>query len=140
MEQVLAVDQRSCEPLGKWREVHVSETKTACDWPRYIKWLVDHPRFSNVTRITLVCDNLNRHALYATFDAEEAFRIMSRLEIVNTSKHGSWLNMAEPELSVMTRQCFSHRVGSQTEADNGVDAWYTDRKQRQFGIDGQFTN
>lgn len=131
------------EPLGKWREVHVCKTKTARDWARFIKWLVDHPRFANAKRITLVCDNLNTHvfgALYAVFEAEEAFRIMSRLEIVNTPKHGSWLNMAEPELSVMSRQCFADRVGSESEAKNRIDAWYTDRNHRQIGIDWQFTN
>jgi len=130
------------QPLAGWREIHVSETKTAQDWAGYVKWLVDHPRFAEAERITLVCDNLNTHvlgSLYATFPAEEAYRLASRLELVFTPKHGSWLNMAEPELSVMTRQCFSDRVSSPSEAESRITAWQTDRNERQIGIDWQFT-
>lgn len=130
------------EPLGGWREVHVSSTKTALDWAGYIKWLVDHPRFADAERIILVCDNLNTHAmgsLYAAFPAEEAFRLMSKLLPVFTPKHGSWLNMAEPELSVMTRQCFSDRVGSVAEVKRRINEWQRDRNERQTGIDWQFT-
>lgn len=131
------------EPLGQWREVHVRKTKTSIDWAEEIKWLVDHPRFADAERITLVCDNLTTHAigsLYVRYPAEEAFRIVSRLELVFTPKHGSWLNMAEPELSVMTRQCFSDRVGSQSMATDRIVLWYEDRNTRQKGIDWQFTN
>jgi len=130
------------EPLGGWREVHVSKTKTALDWAGYVKWLVDHPRFADAKRITLVCDNLNTHtmgSLYAAFPAEEAYRLMSKLELVFTPKHGSWLNMAEPELSVMTRQCFSDRVGSQAEVKRRIAAWQADRNERQTGINWQFS-
>jgi len=130
------------QPLGGWREVHVSKTKKAIDWASYVKWLVDHPRFANAKRITLVCDNLNTHvlgSLYAAFPAAEAYRLMSKLELVFTPKHGSWLNMAEPELSVMTRQCFSDRVGTQTEVEHRIAAWQVDRNERQKGIDWQFS-
>ena len=130
------------QPLGGWREVHVASTKTAKDWARYVQWLVDHPRFADAERITLVCDNLNTHAmgsLYTTFSADEAYRLMSKLDLVHTPKHGSWLNMAEPELSVMTRQCFSDRVESQAEAKHRITAWQSDRNERQTGIDWQFT-
>ena len=116
--------------------------KKAIDWAGYVKWLVDNPRFADAKQITLVCDNLNTHvmgSLYAAFPPEEAYRLMSRLEIVYTPKHGSWLNMAEPELSVMTRQCFSDRVGSQTEAERRIAAWQVDRNERQTGIDWQFS-
>ncbi len=142
------VRQRMCnafmfvEPLGGWRGVHVSKTKTAIDWAGYVKWLVDHPRFADAQRITLVCDNLNTHtmgSLYAAFGAEEAFRLMSKLELVFTPKHGSWLNMAEPELSVMTRQCFSDRVDSQAEVERRIAAWQADRNERQTGINWQFS-
>ena len=131
------------EPLGQWREVHVNATKKALDWAGYIKWLVDHPRFAEAERITMVCDNLITHAigsLYLKYPPEEAFRIVSRLELVFTPKHGSWLNMAEPELSVMTRQCFADRVDSQDKATERINAWYADRNQRQKGINWQFTN
>lgn len=130
------------EPLGGWRDVYVSPTKKAVDWARYVRQLVDHPRFAKAERITLVCDNLNTHqfsSLYATFPAEEAYRLMNKLELVFTPKHGSWLNMAEPELSVMTRQCFADRVGSQAEAERRITAWTSDRNARQTGIDWQFT-
>ncbi len=130
------------QPLGGWREVHVSQTKTAVDWAGYVQWLVDHPRFADAERITLVCDNLNTHAmgsLYAAFPADEAYRLMSKLELVFTPKHGSWLNMAEPELSVMTRQCFADRVSSQAEATRRITAWQADRNERQTGIDWQFS-
>jgi hypothetical protein len=130
------------EPLGGWREVHVSKTKKAIDWAGYVKWLVDHPRFADAERITLVCDNLNTHvmgSLYAAFPAAEAYRLMSKLDLVFTPKHGSWLNMAEPELSVLTRQCFTDRVGSQKEVTRRVSEWDKDRNKRQKGIDWQFT-
>lgn len=130
------------EPLGCWREVHVSATKTAWDWAGYVKWLVDHPRYRSAERITLLCDNLNTHcpgSLYAAFPPEEAFRLMSKLELVFTPKHGSWLNMAEPELSVMTRQCFEGRVGSEAEVRERTAAWSAARNQAQTGINWRFT-
>lgn len=130
------------QPLGGWRDVHVSKTKTAIDWAGYVKWLVDHPRFAGAERITLVCDNLNTHvigSLYSAFPPEEAYRLASKLELVFTPKHGSWLNMAEPELSVMTRQCFSDRVESESEVRRRITAWQSDRNSRQIGIDWQFT-
>lgn len=129
------------EPLGGWREVPVRSTKTALDWAESIQWLVDLPRFAEAERITLVCDNLNTHvagSLYAAFAPQEAYRIWSKLEVVYTPKHGSWLNMAEPELSVMTRQCFAGRVGSQQEAADRITQWYRARNNRQRGIDWQF--
>jgi hypothetical protein len=130
------------EPLGRWREVHVSKTKTALDWAKFVKWLVDLPRFKDAKRITLVCDNLNTHcpgSLYAAFAPEEAFRLLEKLELVFTPKHGSWLNMAEPELSVMTRQCFGDRVGSQSDAENRITQWYQARNNSQTGINWRFT-
>ena len=130
------------QPLGSWREVNVSKTKTVVDWAGYVKWLVDHPRFADAKRITLVCDNLNTHvmgSLYAAFPAEEAYRLMNKLEPVFTPRHGSWLNMAEPELSVLTRQCFSDRVSSKAEAERRINAWKADRNERQKGIDWQFS-
>ena len=155
------------EPLGQWREVHVNATKKALDWAGYIKWLVDLPRFAEAERITMDCDNLITHALgslYLKYSPEEAFRIVNRLELVFTPKHGSWLNMAEPELSVMTRQCFTDRrtgasvandargtcasvanepggrVASQDQTEERIKAWYADPNQRQKGINWQFTN
>lgn len=130
------------EPLGGWRSVRVTEKKTAIDWAHQVKLLVDDPRYKNAERITLVCDNLNTHnfgSLYAAFPPEEASRLMQRLELVYTPKHGSWLNMAEPELSVLTRQCLSDRVESQKEVERRTTDWESDRNTRQKGIDWQFT-
>jgi len=131
------------EPLAGWRSVRVTSTKKSIDWAHQVKALVDHPRYAAAQRITLVCDNLNTHtlgSLYQAFSPAEAFRIASRIDIVHTPKHGSWLNMAEPELSVLTRQCFTDRVGHQAEVRRRCEAWDTDRNQRQTGIDWQFTN
>jgi hypothetical protein len=131
------------EPLAGWRNVVVTSTKKAIDWAHQIKALVDNPRYAKAEKIILVCDNLNTHffgSLYKAFGAEEAFRIMSRIELVHTPKHGSWLNMAEPELSVLTRQCFTDRVGDQEEVESRSIAWKVDRNKRQKGIDWQFTN
>lgn len=130
------------EPLGGWRSVRVTKTKTAVDWAHQVKALVDDPRYADAERITLVCDNLNTHnfgSLYQAFSAVEASRLMNRLELVYTPKHGSWLNMAEPELSVLTRQCFTDRVGTQAEAERRTSEWESDRNTRQKGIDWQFT-
>lgn len=131
------------ESLAGWRSVRVTSTKKSVDWAHQVKALVDHFRYAAAERITLVCDNLNTHtlgSLYQAFPPEEAFRIASRIDIVHTPKHGSWLNMAEPELSVLTRQCFTDRVGQQAEVQRRCEAWGKDRNQRQKGIDWQFTN
>jgi hypothetical protein len=96
------------EPLGGWRDVQATRTKTSVDGALHVRDLVDHPRYAEAERITLVCDNLNTHAassFYKAFPPEEAHRILNRLELVHTPKHGSWLNTAECELSVLTRQC-----------------------------------
>lgn len=130
------------EPLAGWRDVAVTATRKAIDWAHQIKALVDNPRYTGAEKIILVCDNLNTHffsSLYQAFGAEEAFRIMNRIELVHTPKHGSWLNMAEPELSVLNRQCFTDRVGDQAEVEQRCTAWGIDRNKCQKGIDWQFT-
>lgn len=101
------------EPLGGVRHVSVRERRTAIDWAEEIKYLVD-VRYPDCDRIILVMDNLNTHALsslYKAFPAPEARRIAKKLEIHYTPKHGSWLDIAEIELSVMTRQCLCRRIG-----------------------------
>jgi len=93
--------------------VRVSERRTAIDWAHQARVLVDDPRYAGAERITLVCDNLNTHklaSLYEAFEPAEALRIANRIDLVHTPKHGSWLNVAECELSVMTRQCLSDRL------------------------------
>jgi hypothetical protein len=100
------------EPLRAWRHVDITDRRTGNDWAYAMKELVD-VYFSDAERIRLVMDNLNTHtiaALYNTFEPAEARRIARKLEIHNTPKHGSWLNMAEIELSVFGRECLNRRI------------------------------
>ena len=113
------------EPLGGKRYVSVREHRTAIDWVIEIKYLSDIV-FPNVKKIILVMDNLNTHkpaSLYKAFTPQEARRIIKRLEIHYTPKHGSWLNMAEIELNVMTRQCLSRRIASIEKLKCELSAW-----------------
>jgi len=130
------------EPLGGWRDVRVSDRRTAVDWARQVKALVDDPRYADAPRITLVCDNLNTHrlaSLYEAFDPEEALRIANKLELIHTPKHGSWLNIAECELSVLTGQCLSRRIPETQTIRQETQAWSAARNRRQTGVDWQFT-
>ena len=130
------------EPLAGWRDVPVTGRRTAADWAERVRALVDDPRHAGAERITLVCDNLNTHdfgSLYAAFDAAEAKRIMDRLELVFTPRHGSWLNVAEAELSVLTRQSLADRLESEAAVAARATPWARDRNRRQTGVDWQFT-
>lgn len=130
------------EPLGGWRSVRVTETKKAVDWAYQIKQLVDDPRYADVEKITLVCDNLNTHtfaSLYQAFPPEEALQLAQKQEMVHTPKHGSWLNVAESELSVLTRQSLGGRIAKQDDVCSEATAWNTDRNNRQTSVDWQFT-
>jgi hypothetical protein len=130
------------EPLAGWRDVSVTETKTAVDWSHRVRCLVDDPRYAEAERITLVCDNLNTHSLaslYQAFEPAEALRIANKLELVHTPKHGSWLNVAEPELSVLTRQCLDRRISNRQAVAREAEAWDERRNARQVGIEWQFT-
>ena len=129
------------EPLGGIRHVSVRERRTAVDWAEEIKYLVD-VSYPECSRIILVMDNLNTHAiasLYKTYPAEEAHRIARKLEIHFTPKHGSWLNMAEIELNVMTRQCLSRRIHDIDKLRQELTAWEVTRNQNAACINWQFT-
>lgn len=129
------------EPLGGTRHVSVRERRTAIDWAEEIKYLVD-VSYPDCPKIILVMDNLNTHtitSLYKTYPAEEAHRIARRLEIHFTPKHGSWLNMAEVELNVMTRQCLSRRIAAIDELRQELAAWETERNKSVARINWQFT-
>lgn len=129
------------EPLGGVRHVSVREHRTAVDWAEEIKYLVD-VSYPECSRIILVMDNLNTHAiasLYKTYPAEEARRIARKLEIHFTPKHGSWLNMAEIELNVMTRQCLSRRIHDIDKLRQELTAWEVTRNQNAECINWQFT-
>lgn len=129
------------EPLGGWRDVRVSARRTAIDWAHQVKALVDHPRYADADRITVVCDQLNTHALsslYKAFGPAEALRIANRIELVHTPKHGSWLNIAECELSVLTRQCLGGRIAEMPKIEREAQAWTRTRNTKQAGVDWQF--
>lgn len=130
------------EPLAGWRMVPVTSRRTAVDWAYRMRDLVDHPRFAKAEKITVVLDNLNTHdlgSLYEAFPAAEAKRIADKLELVFTPKHGSWLNIAECELSVMTRQSMSDRLPSESKVLERATAWSKERNENQTGVEWQFT-
>lgn len=130
------------EPLGGWRDVPVTATKTAVDWAQQVRRVAGDPRFSKAERITLVCGNLNTHtlvSLYQAFEPAEALRIAQKLELVHTPKHGSWLNVAESELSALTRQCLDRRIAGQDTVAQEASAWGKQRNALQAGVDWQFT-
>lgn len=129
------------EPLAGWRRVSVRERKTKPDWAQEIKELLDKD-YPAAQRIVLVCDNLNTHtlgSLYETFPPAEARRLAQRLEIHYTPKHGSWLNVAEIELSVLTKQCLDRRIPDIPTLRRETAAWADRRNADQTGVDWQFT-
>ena len=129
------------EPLRGVRHVSVREHRTAMDWAEEIKYLVD-VRYPDRDKMILIMDNLNTHALsslYKAFPAPEARRIAKKLEIHYTPKHGSWLNIAEIELNVMTRQCLSRRIGDIGLLRQELAAWESERNEHTSCIQWQFT-
>jgi transposase len=128
------------EPLQGRRWVDVTERRTKTDWAHQIKELVDE-RYPEAERIVLVMDNLNTHtpaSLYEAFDPEEARRLAEKLEIHYTPKHGSWLNMAEIELSVLSRQCLDRRVPNFESLQAEVAAWQERRDATGTKIEWRF--
>jgi hypothetical protein len=130
------------EPLGGWRYAEAFPQRTRKDWASRIQWLLDG-QYPDAEKVVLVMDNLNTHAissLYEAFPPEEAFRLAQRLEIHHTPKHGSWLNIAEVELSAMARQCLGQRRIPDVPALNAeLAAWHARRNKAQKGVDWQFT-
>ena len=129
------------EPLAGWRHISVTERRTKIDWAHCIKELVD-VHYPEAERIVLVMDNLNTHtpaALYEAFTPAEARRLASKLEIHHTPKHGSWLNMAEIELSVLARQCLDRRIPDRESLAGEVGAWEAYRNAAESSIDWRFT-
>lgn len=120
--------------------ISVREHRTAKDWAEEIKYLSD-TLYPDAEKIVLVMDNLNTHSpasLYKAFPPEEARQILKRFEIHYTPKHGSWLDIAEIELNVMTRQCLSRRIDSIERLRNELSAWESERNSSQVGVDWQF--
>ena len=130
------------EPLGQWREAHALPRRTCEDWAHQIKWLVDE-QYPKAEKIVLVMDNLNTHSissLYKAYSPEDAFRISQKLEIHYTPKHGSWLDIAEIELSSLTIQALlGERIPSIDALNDRISAWSVNRNSSQKGVDWQFT-
>jgi DDE superfamily endonuclease len=128
-------------PLENWRPVQVTDQRTALDWAHCMRELVD-VHFPDAERITVVEDNLNTHSpasLYATFEPEEAKRIWDKLEFHHTPKHGSWLNMAEIELSILSRQCLDRRIADQETLRAEVAAWELECNSSSATVNWRFT-
>jgi hypothetical protein len=129
------------EPLGGRREVVVTDTHDRLQWAKIVAHIVEE-MYPDASKITLVEDNLSAHkkaALYEVFEPQRARNILNRLEFIRTPKHGSWLNIAECELSVLTRQGIKDRVSSKEELIRQVEAWYSNRNEKVKKVDWQFT-
>ena len=128
-------------PLQGFRHVEVTDKRTSIDFAHICRDLVDQ-HFPNAEKILLVCDNLNMHkpaSLYKAFPADEARWLAEKIEFHYTPKHGSWLNMAEIEFSVLSRQCLSRRIRDQQTLKREIQAWQTQRNQQQTPVNWQFT-
>jgi hypothetical protein len=131
----------ACAPHLGWRQILVTEHRTAVDFAYAVRALVDQT-FPTAARIVLVLDNLNTHrpaSLYQAFPPAEAWRLLARLEWHYTPTHGSWLNMAEVEWSVLARQCLHRRIPDQTTLETEVAAWVAARNAEQVRIVWRFT-
>jgi len=129
------------EPLVGWRHVRVTERRTKKDWAACVRELTDEI-YPDAERVVLVMDNLNTHtpaSLYEAFAPAEAKRIADRLEIHYTPKHGSWLDMAEIELGILSRQCLARRIGEREALIREVAAWETDRNTAGAKVNWRFT-
>jgi hypothetical protein len=129
------------EPLAGARNVAVTERRTKIDWAEYVKNMLDE-RYSEAEKVVLVMDNLNTHnisSLYEAFTPKEAFRLAQRLEIHHTPKHGSWLNIAEIELSVLKRQCLPARIPDIELMRKMIAVWNRERNTKQTPVIWQFT-
>src|SRR6187551_322264 len=126
----------ACEPLAGWRHIDVTEHRRRTDWAGFIRALLEG-RYREAEKLVLIMDQLNTHSpasLYEAFPPEEAKRLADRLEIHHTPKHGSWLNMAEIELSVLARQCLSRRVPDFETLEAEAHAWQRRRDEKGVSI------
>jgi len=130
----------ACEPLAGKRMVAITERKTKQDWAHFLGGIAD--QYQHATKITLVMDNLNTHepgALYEAFPPDKAKALWDRFEFVYTPKHGSWLNMAEIELNVLTGQCLNRRIDDIAVVRKEVQAWQKFRNNKEAKVNWQFT-
>jgi DDE superfamily endonuclease len=129
------------EPLRGWRRVWIAPQRRKVEWALFVKQLLDD-HYPQAQRVVLVCDNLNTHtggALYQAFPPAEAKRLWDRLELHYTPKHGSWLNMAETELSVLAGQCLNRRIDDLAELCREIEAWEAERNRREAKVRWRFT-
>ena len=130
------------EPLAGWRYAEAFEHRTKIDWAQRVKWVLDN-QYPDAEKVVLVMDNLNTHVIssfYEAFPPKEAFRLAQRLEIHYTPKHGSWLDIAEIELSALAAQCLGNRrIPSIESLNRELSAWTVRRNAAQKGVDWQFT-
>ena len=130
------------EPLTGWRHIEVTDQRTAIDYAHQMKYLVDE-RYPTAEKIVVIQDQLNTHvkaSLYKAFLPEEAKRIFDKLEFHYTPKHGSWLNMAEIELSVLNRQCLNRRLSDKDTLKSEITAWEGERNQKSSSVNWRFTS
>ena len=128
-------------PLIRWRHVEVTDRHTGLDYAQVLKYLAD-TRFASAKKIRLIQDNLNTHkpaSLYEAFPAPEARRLVERFEWHYTPKHGSWLDLAESELAVLSSQCLDWRIADKRTLIEEVAAWEDDRNKHHAKADWQFT-
>lgn len=129
-----------CEPLAAWRQVTVRKQRTKSDWAKEVAHWLD-TRYAHCNSVTLICDNLNTHtkgAFYEVFPPQQARQYVRRIQFVYTPKHGSWLNVAESELSAMTRQCLKNRrIGTIESLQEEIQAWAIDINESQRGVNWQ---
>jgi hypothetical protein len=131
----------ACEPLVGKRFVQVTEQKTSRDWAHFMRELID-VYYPKAEKIVLVLDNLATHspaAFYQTFPPAEANRLAAKLEIHHTPRHGSWMNMAEIELSALARQCLSRRIATDEELERQVTCWQEERNAAAITVNWRFT-
>ncbi len=129
------------DPLRGWRRIEACDSRTRVDWAEQIRKLLDED-YPQARKVKLVCDNLNTHSiasLYEAFPAEEAHRLARRLEIHHTPRNGSWLNVAEIELSVLSRQCLNRRIGSPEELKQELAAWQEERNTNRAVVSWRLT-
>ena len=130
-----------CEPLRGWRQVRVSDRRTRLDFAHCVRDLID-VHYPDAEQVVLVLDQLNTHSpasLYEAFAPAEAKRLADRLEVHHTPKHGSWLNVAELELSALQRQCLDRRLGDRATMEREVAAWVAARNAAATAVDWRFT-
>lgn len=129
------------DPIRGWRRVSCRESRTRVDWAHEVRRLLDED-YPDARKVKLVCDNLNTHgiaSLYQAFPAAEAHRLARRLDIIHTPRNGSWLNVAEIELSVLERQCLDRRIDAPETLDSECAAWERDRNGDASRVVWRFT-